>query len=266
LSAERLFSKGNTTQAQAALKKYIQSFPDGGFVNKAHYYLGITYFNQGQNAPAKTEFENVLKLGDNAFTEDALVYLTDIQYNEKDYTAALANYNKLSNIARSKSNMKTGLLGVIRCASATKKYADVLNAASKLLKEPGLSPEISAEAKYSQAKAYIALNESGKALPVLKEIAKDTRTSFGAEAKYLVAQSYYDSRQYDLAESEVLDYIKAGTPHTYWLARSYILLSDVFTAKNDYLQARQYLESLRQNYKQNDDIQGMINERLVKLL
>ena len=265
LSAERLFSKGDIAQAQAALKRYIQNFPNGGFVHKAHYYLGSTYLNQRQNALAKAEFESVLKLGNNVFTEDALVHLANIQYSEKDYTAALANYNRLSNMAENKSNLRTGLLGVIRCASATKRHADVLNAASKLLKETGLSPEISEEAKYSQAKAYIALNESSKALPILKEIAKDTRTSFGAEAKYLVAQSYYNSKQYDLAESEVLNYIKVGTPHAYWLARSYVMLSDVYVAKNDHLQAKQYLESLKQNYKQNDDIQGMINERLISV-
>jgi TolA-binding protein len=265
LSAERLFSSGNTAQAQAALKKYIQSFPNGGFVNKAHFYLGNIYLSQGQTALAKVEFENVLKLGSNAFTENALVHLADIQFKEKDFASALTNYTKLSSIASSKANIHTGLLGVIRSASALKKYADVLNAASSLLKESNLSPEIVTEAKYFQAKAYIALNEPNKAMPILKEIAKDTRTVFGAEAKYLVAQLYYDSKQYDLAEAEILNYIKVGTPHSYWLARGFILLSDVYVAKNDNLQARQYLESLKQNYKQSDDIQEMINERLRKL-
>ncbi len=265
LSAEKLFTKGNISQAQAALKKYIQSFPNGGFVNKAHYYLGNTYLNQGQTALAKAEFEGVLKAGDNVFTEDALVHLADIQYDEKDYAAALTNYNKLSSIASRKSNVSTGLLGVIRCATALKKYPDVLNAASDLLKESGLSPEIATEAKYSQAKAYIVLNEQAKALPILREVAKDTRTVYGAEAKYLVVQSYYNSKQYDLAETEALDYAKVGTPHAYWLARSFIVLSDVYVARKDDLQAKQYLESLKQNYKQNDDIQEMISERLVKM-
>jgi len=265
LTAEKLFSKGDIPQAQAALKKYIQNFPNGGFISKAHYYLGLTYLNQGQNALAKTSFENVIKSGYNELTEDALIRLADIQYNEKDYSAALANYSKLSNIARNSSNMKNGLSGIIRSASALNKYTDAVNAASKLLGETNLSPEIATEAKYYQAKAYIALNEQTKASPVLKDLAKDTRTVFGAEAKYLLAQLYFNSGQYDLAESEVLNYSKVGTPHSYWLARSFILLSDVFVRKNDLLQARQYLESLQQNYKQNDDIQQMINERMKKL-
>ena len=228
LSAERLFSTGNTAQAQTALTKYLQNFPNGGFVNKANYYLGSIYLGQGQNSLAKAAFENVLKLDNNAFTENALVHLADIQYSGKDYAAALANYSKLNYMAENKSNVKIALLGIMRCAGALKKSADVLNAASKLLKEPGLSPEIS------------------------------------AEAQYLVAQSYFDSKQYDMAESEALAFIKAGTSHEYWMARSIVLLSDVYVVKNDYAGARQYLESLRQTYKQNDDIQGMINERLSK--
>ena len=229
LSAEKLFTQGNTTQAQAALKKYIQNFPTGNFIN------------------------------------DALIYLANIQYNEKNYSDALDNYQKLSNIAKNRSNAITGLQGVIRSANKLNKYAEMQHAASNLLKESNLSPEIATEAKYYLAKAYIGLNEPGKATTVLKELSKDTRTIQGAEAKYLLAQLYYNSKQYDLAEAEVLDFIKAGTPHAYWLARSFILLSDVYVAKKDYLQARQYLESLKQNYKQNDDIQEMINERLKKL-
>ena len=62
----------------------------------------------------------------------------------------------------------------------------------------------------------------------LKILAKDTRNIYGAEAKYKVAQIYFDAGQTGQAEKEVLDYIEVSTPHTYWLARSFVLLSDVF--------------------------------------
>ena len=62
----------------------------------------------------------------------------------------------------------------------------------------------------------------------LKILAKDTRNIYGAEAKYKVAQIYFDAGQTEQAEKEVLDYIEVSTPHTYWLARSFVLLSDVY--------------------------------------
>ena len=99
----------------------------------------------------------------------------------------------------------------------------------------------------------------------MRELAKDTRNLYGAEAKYLVAQSLYDTHQYTAAEKELLGYIEQSTPHAYWLARSFVLLSDVYVAMGKDLDARQYLLSLQQNYKGDDDIESMIESRLQKL-
>ena len=48
----------------------------------------------------------------------------------------------------------------------------------------------------------------------------------------------------------------------YWLARSFILLSDICKAQGKDVEARQYLLSLKNNYTENDDIAQMIEERL----
>ena len=94
---------------------------------------------------------------------------------------------------------------------------------------------------------------------------KDTRTLYGAEAKYLVALQWYNAGNYASAEKEILNFIDQSTPYAYWLARSFILLSDVYVAMDKKLDARQYLLSLQQNYQADDDIASMINERLEKL-
>lgn len=83
-----------------------------------------------------------------------------------------------------------------------------------------------------------------------------------AEAKYLVAQYLYDSNNHEAAENEVFDYIEKGTPHQYWLARSFVLLSDIYHAKGDDFQAVQYLQTLKESYTNSDDIQSMISQRL----
>ena len=81
----------------------------------------------------------------------------------------------------------------------------------------------------------------------------------------MLAQQLYDQGDYAAAEKEVLDYIEQSTPHAYWLARSFILLSDVYVAMDKKLDARQYLLSLQQNYQADDNIADMIKERLDKL-
>ena len=59
--------------------------------------------------------------------------------------------------------------------------------------------------------------------------------------------------------------IEVSTPHTYWLARSFVLLADVYMKLGRNLDAKQYLLSLKQNYQADDDIAGMIESRLEKL-
>ena len=65
----------------------------------------------------------------------------------------------------------------------------------------------------------------------------------------------------------MLDFIEQGTPHSYWLARGFILLSDVYARKGDKFQARQYLSNLQKNYKgsHKEDITSMIDKRLAAL-
>ena len=99
----------------------------------------------------------------------------------------------------------------------------------------------------------------------LKILAKDTRNIYGAEANIKWRRFILDAGQTGQAEKEVLDYIEVSTPHTYWLARSFVLLSDVYMKLGRNLDAKQYLLSLKQNYQADDDIAGMIESRLNKL-
>ena len=80
-----------------------------------------------------------------------------------------------------------------------------------------------------------------------------------------MAQLYFDNGETGKAEKEVLDYIEVSTPHAYWLARSFVLLSDVYMKLGRNLDAKQYLLSLQQNYQADDDIAEMIETRLAKL-
>ena len=265
LAAERFFLHNDIKQAQTAMLNYLQSFPSGAFSVNARYYLAQTYYQDKNYVLAKQEFEKVLAVGNNQFTEESLLRLSELYYKDKEYDKALSLYERLQNTAASKSNRDAGSLGIIRSAVQVHKPNSVVTAANSLLKDESLDPNLANEAKYCRAKAFQELGETALAEKDWLDLSKDTRTTFGAEAKYLLAQSYYDHKQASKAKEVVLEYIRQGTPHAYWLARSFILMSDIYASEGDKLQSRQYLESLQNNYTgKDDDIQSRINERLNK--
>jgi TolA-binding protein len=265
LAAERSFLRGDNEEASRSLKNYLNAFPQGAFLSNANYYLATIAFSQKNYTEAKQRFAVVIASGDPRFLEEAWARKAEIEYLEKDYANAVNSFKQLRAIAEQKENRNAAGLGIIRAAQHTGQRSEVLQAADELLKDSKLSPEIEAEARCSRAKIYLAMNDRAKAETELQLLGKDVRTVYGAEAKYLLAQLYFDKKEMDKAEKEVLDFIKKGTPHQYWLARGFIVLADVYISKGDHFQARQYLTSLRNNYKRNDDIAGMIEDRLSKL-
>ena len=121
---------------------------------------------------------------------------------------------------------------------------------------------VKTEARYNRAKAYLATNQHLAAVTDLKAVSVDTRTETGAEANYLLANLYFEQNNLKTAEDEIMAFAKKNTPHQFWLARSFVLLSDIYIKQNNDFQAKQYLLSLQKNYTTADEIQTMINERL----
>lgn len=257
--------RGDIAGAKTSLTRYLQSFPQGAFSVDAAYYLGLIDYNQKDYASAAARLEEVLRFSGSKYEGEALSLCAEMAYNQKEYTKALNLYKRLADRSSVQEDRLQAELGALRSAHALNDRAEIVTTASALLKQTKLTPEVRNEALYFRAKALQAEGRKQEALADLVELAKDTRNVYGAEAKYLVAQTYFDEGETAKAEKEVLDYIEVSTPHAYWLARSFVLLSDVYVKLGRKMEAKQYLLSLQQNYQANDDIAGMIESRLAKL-
>ena len=263
MAAESLYMRGSKKDAESSLNKYLQTYPNGAYASDAHYYVGVIADENNDKARAITNFKKVIDANNGKFLENALVYVAQTEYNAGDFQEALAHYARLNNAAQSLAHKQTAQLGMARTNTRLNNYHEVTRAVDLLLDNKNLSPETTTEAHYLRGKAFQEVREVDKAMSDFAAIAKDTRSIYGAEAQYLLAQSYYNWKSYDKAEAQVKEFMQMTTPHQYWLARALIVLSDTYFAKDDKFQARQYVESLKANYKGNEsDIQQMIDERL----
>ena len=265
IAAEKIYMRGRIEEAKNSLNKYLQTFPEGAFSLNAHYYLCLIGKEQKNHELILLHTGKLLEYPNSPFTEEALITRSEVLFNQKKFTEALADYKLLKEKTIAADRRLFAETGMLRCAYLIKDDVETIHAATDLLTEAKLSPELKNEALYYRAKAYMNQKADKKAMDDLKELAKDTRNLYGAEAKFLVAQSLYNTKDYTVAEKELLNYIDQSTPHAYWLARSFVLLSDVYVAMGKNLDARQYLLSLQQNYHADDDIASMIESRLKQL-
>ncbi len=263
IAAERQYINGNYQQAITGMQSYMKKYCSGGrYCLTAQYYLADSYYRSGNKQNALQAYEVLLSTTGNQYIEEAALRSAEITYDNKDYSSALRYFKQLQSVAQSTENRNAGRLGVLRCSYFLNDHQTTINIANEILADYRSTEELKNEARYNRAKAYLATNQPTLAITDIKSLATDTRTANGAEAKYLLANIYFEQGKLSESETEIMDFAKRNTPYQFWLARSFILLSDIYIKQGNDFQAKQYLLSLQKNYTVGDEIQPMINSRL----
>lgn len=265
VAAERVYMRGEIDEARNSFMRYLQSFPEGAFSLNAHYYMGLILYNQQDHETASAHLDKVLAYPSNEYSEMAMMMRAEMAYVKQDYVKSLELYKLLMDKASTPERRQLAETGTLRSAAMMDNGEEVVIVATAILSDAKVAPELAAEARHYRAKALVSAGQMQHAIADWTELAKDTRNVYGAEAKYRLAQHLYDEGKYSEVEKAVLEFVDSGTPHAYWLARSFVLISDAYLKLDRKLEARQYLLSLKQNYQAEDDIAGMIESRLENL-
>ncbi len=262
VSAEKVYMKGDCSVAVPKLERYVEQFPQGMFSLNAHFYMADCLYRSGDTDKALENYEYVTNREQSLFTEESLLRVGEIYYQKGEYERALESFKRLVQEGEREENRMEARIGEMRCLVKLGKYSESITAAEKVLLSNKLSDEIKREALYTKGIAYYEMKDFDSALGALKQVAVNTKSEEGARSKYLIAEIYYKRSQPKKAEDVIFDFIDKGTPHQYWLARAFVLLADIYHDRGENFQAVQYLESLRENYKGDDDIQDMVDARI----
>ena len=264
-AAERFYSKRDLARAKIKFNEYLDEFKNGAFRLNSHYYLGLIQYQEKDYDAALENLEAVIAYPDNKFREEALIRAGEIYFNTGQYQRVITTFKELVDVTLDEGRRNTAHINIIRAAKKIDNHAEVINSAGQLAGNSNVEPDRQREAMLNRAKAYMAQGNNETAMDDLEPLAEDTRTREGAESKYLIAEIMFDDGQYEECEEEIFDYIEVSTPHAYWLARSFVLLADVYMNQGKKMEAREYLVSLQNNYEADDEIKEMIQERLTRL-
>lgn len=256
-----------TTDNPARLEAYLERYPDGAFRARALDNLMRHYTDAGTKADA-LRCARILSADypDQTATEAALQLIAEDDYASGRGEAALRTWRQLEQRASTPSRLNAARLGIMRVARDLGDYELVSQAADRLLASSTLGSERRTEATYSKALALNATGRGSEARELWSSISDLTDELYGAKAAYALSQSLLDDGDTEGARTAAEALTQSGTPHAYWLARGFIVLSDVYARQGKTFEAREYLNALRSNYPGSEsDIFDMIDTRLATL-
>ncbi|MDE6288223.1 MAG: tetratricopeptide repeat protein [Muribaculaceae bacterium] len=263
VAEEEYINNGST----ARLERYLSDFPAGAHRPVAIGYMMDEAVAKGLTGDALTYANLIItEYPDSRRAEDALAVKATSEHALGNGAAALAAWQKLAARASTPAMQNRARAGIMRVARDMGDYALVIESADALLASSTAGAEDRNEAIFSRGLAHSLAGDNDAARADWSLIATLTDDINGVKSAYYLAQNLFDSDSPEAARGHVDAIIASGTPHTYWLARAFILLSDIFVAADNRFEAREYLRSLRENYPGTEnDIFLMIDTRLNSL-
>jgi tetratricopeptide (TPR) repeat protein len=152
----------------------------------------------------------------------------------------------------------------MQCEYALERYGLAIQSAQKLLSLDKVSENMVIEAHFTIARSAYALVNTPLAQREYEETLKLSKNEMGAEAKYMLAQIEFDNGKYDECEKSVFSLSENFASYDYWVAKGFLLLSDVYVKKGNTFQAKQTLQSIIANYE-GQDLVTIAREKLAAI-
>ena len=266
-AAEQVFLSENYKKALVALESYIDTYPQGKNIYKADFYMAESYRMLGMNEQACDSYKLVIDGGEGSFVELSMLNFANLSFGLERWDDAYGGYSSLYGSAKLGNNTYVALLGMMRSAYRGHQWDTAIAKADELIAdERSVSDRV--EAEFIKAKSYMATSRRDEALALLEKLAADMSGKYGAEAAYMLILDSYDRGDFEKVEAKVYAFADAGSPQTYWLAKSFIVLGDSFMERDDVEQAKATFESVRDGYtpsEEGDDVLDNVKLRLDRI-
>lgn len=246
------------------MKKYIADYPDGDAAVRALAYLMDEADSRDDDQQAYDYACRITdRWPDNSAAEDAYAIRADIEYDRGNTVTSRDSWNALARRASTPENADMARLGLMRIARDMGQADNMLATAEGVLASSTIDEADRNEATFTRALALEANGNPAAATEAWESITGATEDPYGARASVYLAQHLLDTGSLDKARQVAQKFVGSATSQTYWLARGFIVLSDISRAQGNDYEADAFLKALKSNYPGTEaDIFTMIQDRL----
>ena len=265
-AAESQYQSARYDRAVEQYGRYLQEFPRGAYALEAVWHRADAYLVLERYAEALDDYESIIQRGDNPYYEESLERAARIAYDaEADYAKASRYYARLleSESPRAQSPELKAL--ALRAAYRSGDTRAVEPLAQAVVDDEGVGAEEKAIANFYLGKLAYDRKDYDVALARFNGVIRSSEGEAAAEARYLVARIYYLRREFELAENIALAAQQQSTAYPYWVAKSSLLLADIFLEDDDFLNARAVAQAVTGYYQGDEALEREARAKLAEV-
>jgi hypothetical protein len=136
--------------------------------------------------------------------------------------------------------------------------------ANRVVDNENTPENIRTEARLIRGKIYLSQENWESAKGDFAWLAENSKTKEGAEGKYRMAEIAYRQNDLDAAEKGVFELVQGFASFDYWKIKGFLLLADVYAAREDYFQAKATLKSVIDNV-QDEALVAQAREKMAQI-
>jgi len=260
------YQNANYEKAITAFDDYLKTYSQGYYRLEARYYRGESHSLLKNYSKALRDYEAIIKEGISDTYERSLKKAALISYNHsQNFGKALKYYKLWENQTANPEDKYQAQLGAMRSAFRQSSDDEVITYANKVTSNPLVSKEEKSASMYYLAKVSYKKGQLEQASAAFNQVAQLSNNNQAAESRYMLAQILMDQNKPLEAETAANNANEKNTNYSFWIAKSILLLSDVYMLRGDLLNARAAAEAVVENFKTDEKLVMEANAKLAEI-
>ncbi len=232
---------------------YLSEFgPKSLFFQESQYYYAESCWNTSDTNESIRIYKNIISSGHSEFFESSLVKVCRYTFNNNNIDESNYYYQLLDSNSSSHGLRRESVIRLMLGYEKIDLERSVIYA-KRILESDKLEDRLLAKCKLIIARNEFDNGNYLKSSSICDEIVKITRNNDGAEAMYM--KIYFTYLEDKIDESQQLIFDFPDDYHSeFWIAKAFILLSEIYVSQGNLFQAKATLESIIENYNEDDEV------------
>ncbi len=266
-AAQKLYLTGNNSAAAKSLRSYVRTYENGAYMVDALYYLSDCYLKLNESDNAIQSLTELSELGGGKYAAVVLEKLAQLTWDAGQFEKSATTYRKLYDVSQSQAVQDKAIRSYVDATLKLNNDEKTLAMANDITELDVVAEEPMRKAVFAKAEILERKGENADAMYIYKYLADQEVQSYqGAASAYKVIESTFNSGDMKATEDKIFEFSDQNPTNSYFLAKSFLILGDVYASKGDAFQARATYQSIVDGYSpDNDGVIELAKEKINNL-